>query len=1222
MERVLRNNRPGRATGNDPFTSDLFHNQAAALAEHAYPLLVKMWAWGEEPIQYKGGPMALLSKKPQPTTVAEYRGILLLPTLAKSFRALLRRAIIRLLHGQRLPGQLGGFAQQEVLFGSHALRLLGRAAVGKHLSAGVLFVDLSTAFHCLMRELVVGIADPAKFQHVMDTLHRAEVPVQRLEQSQALPSLLQQLGAPPYLVRLMQSIHDSTWTTVNGRDFIRTHKGTRPGSPLADSIFHYLMYDFSKALRAFLHQEGHTAFIHAHLDMVIDMVIWSDDLAVPIVTDDASKLVPALMRLLDFVTTEFEQRGFQLNMGKGKTGIVATFCGTGAADQRKLYQLTPQPGLHHQFPNGKEKFVHFTPTYRHLGTLYTSDQALDAEIAYRIGMASTAFEQVRRRLLVNKHFPLQLRLQLFRSLILSKLFFAMGSWHTPTGRQIGRLQAVVVRFLRRILGDASQRRSSAQILIDAGVLEPRAYLAIERLLYAQRLFHHGPDFLQQMVHAEHLSAKHSWLSGLRHDLRWLHGVEAQADPVLLEEDMTTLIEQWQSGTGNWKGRIKRAGQRHLFQEAMILEAQYWHAEIFAVLRKTQHVFQPDPAALHLQASLYPCPDCSRCFDTPQGMHTHRRKTHGVYCPEHHLLDSSTCPACLTCLWSTQRLQQHLSYMPRDGSPNPCFAYLQRIGFAVSYSAEALPRVMKGQSRLDALPSHGPFGHGPTRAERQLAALRAERAQLEAEYASYLRPDAEVTAGTKLGDLLTAASRRWYAAYCDRGKCFDESDTLQDRWIDVICRLPIEFEFWASETFLLWGYHVMPDLVAELLDGSAEYCFDEEFADLAAELRAREVRDRFAQLDRAIFQVSRPELPQQAHRPVRPVQQNAKPRSLPQHVVPRLFCEQQRWQSDLESVRWSEYPEDPCTPLVPGLAPRPSFIIVHLFAGRRRATDLHSWLASWAQRTSVSLTILSLDTAISPVLGNLDCRSVTWCRLQELYTQGLVAATVSGHPCETFSSARWHRPPDLEPSAKWPRPLRTAMQLFGLDHRTFRELRQTRMGTAFFLQTVWTLACHIAYGGIYVEEHPGLPYQDHHPSIWKSAILKTMQQHPDITLHHISQWRFGASTVKPTGLLTLRMPFFLRDLYLHADKHAQKPSAQAIGVNDDGSFRTSCHKEYPARLSAGLACAVASQLMRFFRSRLTQYTSEPSLPLAQWVREVAHDCTAIRAFATWLPDYQG
>ena len=49
------------------------------------------------------------------------------------------------------------------------------------------------------------------------------------------------------------------------------------------------------------------------------------------------------------------------------------------------------------------------------------------------------------------------------------------------------------------------------------------------------------------------------------------------------------------------------------------------------------------------------------------------------------------------------------------------------------------------------------------------------------------------------------------------------------------------------------------------------------------------------------------------------------------------------------------------------------------------------------------------------------------------------------------------------------------------------------------------------------------------------------------------------TVKPTGLPVLRMPFFLPDLYLHADEHAQKPSAQAIGVNADASFRLACHK---------------------------------------------------------------
>ena len=121
LEHTLRANRTGRATGNDPLPSALSHNHAALLAEHAFPLMLKMWIWGEEPIQYKGGPMALIPKVPQPVEVKHFRGILLLPTLAKSFHALLRKRVIHLLDHRRLPGQLGGFAGQEVLFGSQAL---------------------------------------------------------------------------------------------------------------------------------------------------------------------------------------------------------------------------------------------------------------------------------------------------------------------------------------------------------------------------------------------------------------------------------------------------------------------------------------------------------------------------------------------------------------------------------------------------------------------------------------------------------------------------------------------------------------------------------------------------------------------------------------------------------------------------------------------------------------------------------------------------------------------------------------------------------------------------------------------------------------------------------------------------------------------------------------------------------------------------------------------
>jgi len=282
LEKVLRANRPGRATGHDPFTSELYHRHHAALAEHAYPLLLKTWVWGEEPIQFKGGPLALIPKRPQPQEVQHFRGILLLPTLAKGFHALMRKEIINLLQHQRLPGQLGGFRQQEVLFGSQALRVLGRAAHQAHLSMGVLFVDLSTAFHCLIREMVVGISDIRKFNYVLDTLQNARCPEASLHIGRTLPCLLQELNAPPHLIRLLQSVHDSTWMMINDKEFIRTHKGTRPGSPVADAIFHYIMFDVSRTLQTFLREQGHADFIQQMVGMEVDMVIWSDDLAIPV----------------------------------------------------------------------------------------------------------------------------------------------------------------------------------------------------------------------------------------------------------------------------------------------------------------------------------------------------------------------------------------------------------------------------------------------------------------------------------------------------------------------------------------------------------------------------------------------------------------------------------------------------------------------------------------------------------------------------------------------------------------------------------------------------------------------------------------------------------------------------------------------------------------------------------------------------------------------------
>jgi hypothetical protein len=181
----------------------------------------------------------------------------------------------------------------------------------------------------------------------------------------------------------------------------------------------------------------------------------------------------------------------------------------------------------------------------------------------------------------------------------------------------------------------------------------------------------------------------------------------------------------------------------------------------------------------------------------------------------------------------------------------------------------------------------------------------------------------------------------------------------------------------------------------MFDGEAESYLDAEYAELAAEFDEFWQEARLRRIDRQIAEAQLAQPAPLPHRPIRAPQKDSKPRSVPQLDVPRLYAEQEKWQADLGHVRWQDLPQDPLTPIVPSLEPRPSFLIVHLFAGRRRNHDIHCWLEAWAARRNFALTILSLDTAISPVLGNLDQRSETWTRLQEAYISGYVAATISG-----------------------------------------------------------------------------------------------------------------------------------------------------------------------------------------------------------------------------------
>ena len=317
------------------------------------------------------------------------------------------------------------------------------------------------------------------------------------------------------------------------------------------------------------------------------------------------------------------------------------------------------------------------------------------------------------------------------------------------------------------------------------------------------------------------------------------------------------------------------------------------------------------------------------------------------------------------------------------------------------------------------------------------------------------------------------------------------------------------------------------------------------------------------------------------------------------------------------------------PIYQELQGRRHILIVHLFSGRRRWDDVHCHLDAWARSRNYEITILSMDTAISITYGNLAIEAASWQRLVECYERGWVSATLAGTPCETFSEARFQDAGDSggsgadEGPRRMPRPLRSYERLLGLPALSRREVEQLHAGTNFFLQGLVLLGYQVVKGGLYVSEHPAPPRDDRRPSIWTSPWMQLMRAHPDINLHIIPQWPFGATVPKPTGLLALRLPKFRYSLFKHADREACRPKEVAISRNADGSFRTSKHKEYPPRSCAGLAQSFTDQFDFCIRTGHTSCAThtEECVELTRWLREAKQACQEIRESAGWLPDYQ-
>jgi len=427
------------------------------------------------------------------------------------------------------------------------------------------------------------------------------------------------------------------------------------------------------------------------------------------------------------------------------------------------------------------------PANKHLGIVFTSDHGLDLEIRCRIGAAKAAFVHLAKPLLTNKHLPLKTRLQLFQALVGTKLFFGLGSWSTPTPKQLQRLSGFLTNLLKKVMRVTPERwsMSTAHVLAAVDTVGVRARLALDRFLYAQRLISVGPFFLHHLVHLAFARSPHSWLEGLRADLLWVSDVLPQALPAGWASDMTPLLEMWQAGGKDWRALVHRAVRIHKKQEHIMADIHKFHHQIFATLRSVGAEFQPDPFPLVPEECTFTC-FCGRGFHTNRGLLAHQRQQHQIFSPERPYLQGATCLHCGRYCWTTQRLQQHLSYIPNRLGYNPCFVALQRQGRSVEYESTTFPADVLGLARREALQTAGPMIEQVTVVERQRAAWSQELESCLSQLELSTLPTDPMQSGADLGDDLSSATQSWFERFYPQGPSDSEKGLLPEAWLDAMC----------------------------------------------------------------------------------------------------------------------------------------------------------------------------------------------------------------------------------------------------------------------------------------------------------------------------------------------------------------------------------------------------------------------------------------------------
>ncbi|CAE7223156.1 unnamed protein product [Symbiodinium sp. CCMP2456] len=513
---VFRGVSPLKACGPDGVPPALCRKFATPLSLLFWPILLKALCFGSEPIGYKGGTLFHIPKPgaSNPGTCGAERGILVQCTLEKVLHKALRPVAVAGFERRAGPLQIGGRSGYSHSMGFFCARLFLDFARHHTKSAGLLFCDLAAAYYAIVRETIVGRdAHSAPLEDVVRSLGLTREDLQALQHFSACEPVLNAEGeeGEALLHSLAKEFHSDSWFLLQGdHTVVRTRRGTRPGSSWADVMFSML---FAKVLerRGTFSSEGFQPVVMWNgqrqpvafdarragaRSIVVQDIVYADDLATCILTDKASQLPQAARHVAGCSVDALYSHGLKPNLGPKKTAAILAPCGPGARDVREQVFTRQHGQLCVLRETGPALSLDVVPHYRHLGSVLAFNGSLIPEIKARIQYAKQLFKEGKALVFCTPRISLTKRVLLLRSHVLSAMFAGSGAWPTlccTSWRMLEACYFMMLRAMLRIPRNSAQNWSVERVLSEVGLLDLAGFLAAERIRFLAQLVRTGPD---------------------------------------------------------------------------------------------------------------------------------------------------------------------------------------------------------------------------------------------------------------------------------------------------------------------------------------------------------------------------------------------------------------------------------------------------------------------------------------------------------------------------------------------------------------------------------------------------------------------------------------------------------------------------------------------------------------------------------------------------------